>query len=151
MVSSLVYVLFASVIFLVEEVMLAINYKKAHNEYTKTRVADQSGNFIVHTNMTNSDEVITPTETPDPALKNFEPILYSADNKFGENSLHFDGSHYCYLNDRFHVFNFAQRSFSIEAWVKFDQSAGNKVHTIMSKWTNDIASLDNRIFRFLNS
>jgi hypothetical protein len=136
------------------------------NDYTKTRIADQSGNFIVHagdmkkssseilpqtiTETSDADEIypVTLTESPVDLPEHFG-TMYSNESKFGNTSLHFNGNHHCYMQDRFHVFNFANRSFSIEAWVKFDRTGRNKVHTIMSKWTNDIWSFENRIFRFL--
>lgn len=116
------------------ETLLHINSNRDdHSDYTKTRVADQTGNFII----------LGPDST------------YSPDHKFPMGnmgtgySLYFDGNTQYQFNDYQHSFNFSNREFSFEAWVKFEGDVNtDKKHVILSKWSNDFLLKHNKIFRW---
>jgi hypothetical protein len=102
-------------------------------EYAKTRVADQTGNFIVYGNT-----------TYDEADYKFEKTTGAG------SSLLFNGTDTgLYVHDLYHAFNFTTRSFSIESWVKFDTTSVNvsKKHTIISKWSSNTSQGMHKIFR----
>ena len=116
------------------ETLLYINSNiDTHTEYTKKRIADQSGNFIIS-----------------------GPHEYDSDHKFkaGEtntgNSLSFPSTSEHKLTDNFHVFNFGVRDFSFQSWAKFDKSSDRdkKRHVILSKWKGADNTPPNRIFRW---
>jgi|SaaInlV_100m_DNA_2_1039680.scaffolds.fasta_scaffold12173_1 hypothetical protein len=102
-------------------------------EYAKTRVAEQTGNFIVNGNT-----------TYDEADYKFEKTTGSG------SSLLFNGNDTeLYVSDLYHAFNFTTRPFSIESWVKFDSASANvsKKHTIISKWSLNTSQGKHKIFR----
>ena len=120
------------------ETLLYINSNKdLHTEYTKTRVADQTGNFIINGKNEYS--------------KNFK--FRTGKLKYG-NSLKFPSIEPLYINDHYNVFNFGPRDFSIRTWLKFG-NAESKSNTrfsksiIISKWSDNYEEVEkNKVFRF---
>ena len=114
------------------ETLLHINsHKDAHSPYTQTRVADQTGNFIILNSAT-----------------------YDTDHKFPTgnleygHSLKFTGNTQYDFNDYYHSFNFANREFTFEGWIKFEgETDVDKKHIIISKWSNYFEEKYNKIFR----
>jgi hypothetical protein len=120
------------------ETLLYINSNiDTHTDYTKTRVADQAGNFIIN-----------------------GQHEYSSDYKFRTgkkttgSSLKFPSNEDLYITDHYNVFNFGPRDFSIRTWVKFDDSLNNSdslfsKNVILSKWSDDFTETEtNKVFRF---
>jgi hypothetical protein len=102
------------------------------DDYSATQVGDQSGNFLIDVN---------------------EHFTYSADTFFGSpfhKSLKFSESTEVSMNDATHRFNFSDREFSIDAWVKFDENEllNKKKHVIISKWEDTGSVQDEKVFRF---
>ena len=101
------------------ETLLYINSNiDTHTEYTKTRIADQTGNFIISGQHDYTSE----------------HKFTTGDSGVG-NSLSFPSASEHKLTDNFHVFNFGVRDFSLQAWAKFDGSIDRdkKRHVILSK------------------
>ena len=116
------------------ETLLYINSNiDTHTEYTKTRIADQAGNFII----SGQHEYATTHK------------FTTGDSGVG-NSLSFPSASEHKLTDNFHVFNFGVRDFSLQAWAKFDGSTDRdkKRHVILSKWKSSDDTTPNKIFRW---
>ena len=106
-------------------------------EYSKEQIGDQSGNFWISKN----EYVSYSTD-----ILNEDASEYHKSISINENSK-------LELVDTRHLFNFGNREFSIDAWVKFDtdQKHIQKDHTIIAKWNDNGAPSDSKLFKFYYS
>ena len=120
------------------ETLLYINSNiDTHTDYTKTRVADQAGNFIINGQHEYSSD-----------------YKFRTGNKKTGNSLKFPSSETLHINDHYNVFNFGPRDFSIRTWIKFNKPTENSnllfsKNVILSKWSDNFESTEtNKVFRY---
>lgn len=103
------------------------------SEYNSKQIGDQSGNYWIskNANVSYSNDTLNTTNS------NYHKSIL-----FNENSE-------CVSSDHNHLFNFSDREFSIDAWVKFETSEKNKNknHTIISKWDNTGSPTDSKVFK----
>jgi hypothetical protein len=106
-------------------------------EYSKEQIGDQSGNFWISKN----EHVSYSTDILNEGASEYHKSISVNDNSKLE------------LVDTRHLFNFGNREFSIDAWVKFDeeQSHIRKDHTIIAKWNETGSPADTKLFKFYYS
>lgn len=104
------------------------------SDFNSRQVGDQSGNFWI---IPNSD------------VKYSTDILNNDTSDFHKSIL-FNENSECGMVDGNHLFNFSDREFSIDTWIKFDKNSSNlsKKHNIVSKWDNTGSVTDDKVFRF---
>ncbi len=106
-------------------------------EYAKEQIGDQSGNFWISKN-----EHVT-----------YSTDILNEDASEYHKSISVNDSSKLELVDTRHLFNFGNREFSIDAWVKFDEGQKHiqKDHTIIAKWNDTGAPSDSKLFKFYYS
>ena len=104
------------------------------SEYNSKQIGDQSGNYWI-----SSNQHVT-----------YSSDILNSDTKDFHKSIAFKENSDCVTIDGSHLFNFSDREFSIDTWVKFEENSSNisKKHIILSKWDNTGSVEDDKVFRF---